>query len=100
MATDTTIVGAEQVASNKRQDFIKHGSAQHAALIGLVLDKDHPLGYRLADMTMFGPQATKEFLEEVLRQKVSELKSGPPAPPQSKDPSKPNYAPPLWEPTD
>ena len=79
-------------------DHVPHGSARHAAILGLIPDKENSLGYRLADSTAFGPQATPAYLEEVLRQKVSELKAGSPPIPQSDDNRKPNYAPPLWLP--
>jgi len=82
----------------KNLDYVAHGSPQHAALIGLLVDKNHSTGYRLADMTAYGPQASPAYLEEVLRQKVAVLQGGAPALPQSKDPRKPNYAPPLWVP--
>ncbi len=78
-------------------DFVPHGSAQHAQMLGLVKDDKAPLGYRLADITMFGPQATQAFLDEVLRQKLATLKA-PPAAPQSENPREPNYAPPMWTP--
>ncbi len=81
------------------QKKIAHGSKEHAALLGLVADKAAPSGYRLADPTQWGPQATEKFLEEVLRQKIAELTAGAPPVPQSEDPSKPNYAPPMWQPT-
>ena len=83
-------------------DFIKHGSPEHAAILGLrkATEKDDIKldGWTLIDMTAFGPQATEAYLKEVLRQKVSELKSGAPGEPQSVDPRKPNYHPPMWNP--
>ncbi len=81
-----------------QKDHVVHGSEQHAAILGLIPDKTAPLGYRLADPTAFGPQATQAYMDEVLRQKVTTLKAGPPPMPQTKDPTKPNYAPPLWVP--
>jgi len=59
-------------------DFIEFGSKEHADFLGLIPDKDSEFGYRLADTTAFGPQVTENFLREVLRQKVAELKSGKP----------------------
>ena len=75
-------------------DFIKHGSDQHAAILGLrkatpedAYDRD---GWTLVDVTAFGPQASEAYIKEVLRQKVTTLKAGPPPiPPKS---------PPLWNP--
>jgi hypothetical protein len=75
---------------------VKHGSDEHAALLGLKkADKDDGLqidGWTLVDVTAFGPQATENYIREVLRQKVSELKAGPPEVP-------PN-APEIWWPVD
>lgn len=83
---------------------VKHGSDDHASLLGLKkAEKDDAYqvdGWTLVDVTAFGPQATEAYIKEVLRQKVSELKAGPPPMPQSKDPYKPNYAPPIWVPAD
>jgi len=53
--------------------IIEHGSIEHAAMLGLLEDKDSELGWQLADITLFGPHATPEFLERVLLQKVREL---------------------------
>lgn len=82
----------------KITDFIAHGSEKHAAILGLIPDKNAPDGYRLADPTAFGPQATKDYVDEVLRQKIATLKAGAPPVPQSTDRSKPNFAPALWVP--
>ena len=83
-------------------DFVKHGSERHAAILGLrkATDADDLQleGFTLLDMTAFGPQVTEAYLKEVLRQKVSELNSGAPPEPQSDDPRKPNYHPPIWNP--
>lgn len=81
-------------------DYVEHGSEKHAALLGLIPDPKSPSKYRLADGTAFGPQATQAYLDEVLRQKISTLESGPPAYPQTEDPTKPSYAPPLWVPVE
>ncbi len=87
----------------EQTDFVKHGSDQHAALLGLKkAGKDDEFqieGWTLIDTTMFGPQVTDRYLSEVLRQKVATLKSPPPLP-QSEDPRRPNYAPKLWVPND
>ena len=86
--------------ATNQPDYVPHGSPEHAALLGLVPDKTNPTGYRLADPTAWGPQATSAFLEEILRQKVNSLLQGAPPTPQIKDPRKPGYAPPLWVPQD
>jgi hypothetical protein len=82
-------------------DYVKHGSDRHAALLGLVpAEKDDELqheGWALGDLTLYGPMARPEFLTQMLKQKVNELCSPTPEM-QSEDPSKPFYAPPIWEP--
>ena len=83
---------------DKNTDYIAHGSEGHAAILGLIPDKAAPDGYRLADPTAFGPQATQSYIDEVLRQKVTTLKAGAPPMPQSIDPRKPNYAPAMFVP--
>jgi hypothetical protein len=79
---------------SKNTDYIEHGSPEHAALMGLRKAKPDDAvqldGWTLADMTMFGPQATEAFLRETLRQKVNELKAG--------KPSVPEYSPQMWTP--
>jgi hypothetical protein len=89
------------VDPTERLDYVKHGSDRHALMIGLRLatedDKLVKDGWTLADMTQFGPQATDDYMREVLRQKVSELTAPTPSP-QSSDPREPNYAPPMWRP--
>lgn len=75
-------------STTQNADYIAHGSDAHAAILGLrkataddALERD---GWTLIDMTAFGPQATENYLREVLRQKVSTLKAGPPTvPPNS-----------------
>ena len=68
--------------TTKQTDYIPHGSDIHAGILGLrkataddALERD---GWTLIDMTAFGPQATENYLREVLRQKVSTLKAGNP----------------------
>lgn len=82
-------------------DYVPHGSDEHAGLLGLVkaAKDDVPQldGWALADMTMYGPNATDKFLAQVLRQKVSELTSKAPEV-QSENPMAPHYAPPIWKP--
>ena len=86
-----------------RPDYVEHGSDRHAALLGLRKakkgDKPQLEGWTLFDLTAFGPAARPEYIAEVLRQKVSTFTAGPAPKLQSKDPLKPNYAPPLWMPT-
>ena len=88
--------GPVMVAPEDRADYIEHGSDRHATFMGLVpAEEDDPFGHeswKLVDRTIFGPNARPEFLAEVLRQKVSSLKSPIPVM-QSDDPRKPHYAP-------
>lgn len=76
------------------RDYIEFGSPAHADLLGLrkaTSDDGVQLeGWTLQDMTAFGPQATENYVREVLRQKVSELKAGKPTPPKN--------APSMWRP--
>lgn len=85
-------------------DYVPHGSDAHAALIGLrKAEEGESLqldGWTLADRTAFGPQATEDYVREVLRQKVAELAAGEPPAVQSDDPFEPHYAPPMWKPSD
>jgi len=82
-------------------DYVAHGSDRHAAHLGLVkaAKEDVPQmdGWALADITMWGPSATPEFLMQILKQKINELTIAPIVP-QSDDPLAPNYAPPMWTP--
>jgi hypothetical protein len=82
-------------------DYIEHGSDRHAAMLGLKKAEAHDVpqldGWALQDVTQYGPSARPEFLEQTLRQKVSELTTPPPKM-QSGDPFEPHYAPPLWQP--
>jgi len=73
---------AKQTVATTQADFVPHGSEVHAAILGLrkatsddALERE---GWTLIDMTAFGPQATENYLREVLRQKVSTLKAGVP----------------------
>jgi len=86
-----------ELADKERPDYIAHGSDKHAALLGLV--KDEAGEWALGDTTVFGPQVTEKYLAEVLRQKISVLSTSPPAV-QSLDRRQPNYAPPMFVPTD
>ena len=94
MARKVTPVGGSP-AVEVQHDYIEPGSDEHAALLGLV--KDEKAGWRLADVTAFGPSASERYLAEVLRQKLAELSAKPPEF-QTADSRKPNYAPPLWTP--
>jgi hypothetical protein len=82
-------------------DFVEHGSDRHAALLGLkkASDGDKPQmdGWTLEDIVSFGPNATPEFLEQYLRQKVNELTTKMPKT-QSHDPREAHFAPVLWQP--
>lgn len=84
-------------------DYIAHGSDGHAAFLGLVKaeEDDEPQrdGWTLADITLWGPSVTAEYLKRILAQKVSELTTLPPEV-QSDDPLAPNYAPTMWVPSD
>jgi hypothetical protein len=90
------------IEPSDRMDYVEYGSDRHADLLGLrKATEDDKLvkdGWTLADMTMFGPQATDDYMREVLRQKISELTTAPPAP-QSADMRKPGFAPPMWRPS-
>lgn len=86
----------------KRGDFVPFGSEQHAALLGLreataedAYKREDSQGreWTLMDTTVFGPQVTKEYLSEVLRQKVAELDTTPVV--QSEERLEPGYAPPM-----
>lgn len=80
---------------------IPRGSDGHAAFLGLVKaekdDEPQRDGWTLADITMYGPAVTPQYLKRVLAQKVSEL-TAPMPPVQSDDPRLPHYAPPMWTP--
>ncbi len=84
-------------------DYIEHGSDGHAAFLGLVEaengDEPQQDGWALADVTMYGPAATPQYLKQTLAQKVSELVTPPPEV-QSDDPRLPNYAPTMWVPSE
>ncbi len=97
----------EDLPPEERPDYIEHGSAQHAAFLGLTevgkdeeVQKfgDEPLvaegpdgkQYTLSDVTIFGTAVRPEFMHAFLRQRVNEL-AGPVVP---------AYAPPMWRPTE
>lgn len=96
-----TVVDAPASMDPKdRPDYVEFGSEMHARLLGLreAVDEDtykradgDGRVWTLEDTTVFGPQVTKEYIVEVLRQKVSELDTKPVL--QSTDRTKPGYAP-------
>ena len=81
----------------RNRDYVERGSERHAAILGLVADPDSPLKWKLADPTLGGPNATENYLREILRQKINDLTSPMPEV-QSDDPWEPGYAPPMWLP--
>lgn len=97
MDQQPSLPNAERRPVEERGDYVPHGSAQHARILGLVEDPDSELGWKLADRTAFGAAATEPFLQAVLEEKVRELTTPMPTP-QSVDPRQPGYAPPLWMP--
>ena len=87
------------MAKEKKPPYriIEHGGPEHAALLGLVAVGD---SYELADPTPYIQTDPTGRLESIVtRQRVAELQGGFPKL-QSTDPLKPNYAPPIWRPTD
>lgn len=89
----------EPLRPEDRADYIAQGSEKHAIFLGLInapegetLEYD---GYTLLDSTLYGPNVTEKYLERILAQKVNELNTPIPVP-QSKDPTKPHFAPTLW----
>lgn len=92
----------------KNKDYIKPGSDAHKQLLGLreATDGDEitcegadGTVYALQDITQFGPSATRDYLHDVLRQKVRVIDAGDkPFVIQSEKPMEPGYAPPLWVP--
>lgn len=82
-------------------NYVEHGSAEHAALLGLLRcnddDPDGFDGWKLADATAWGAAARPDFLLAVLRQRVNELKTIPPSP-QSLNRKDPHYAVEMWVP--
>jgi len=76
--------------------IIEYGSEEHARMLGLIKGEDG--GYELEDPTPYIQIDPSGRLEEhILQQKINELTKGIPEP-QSEDPTKPGYAPPLWVP--
>lgn len=92
---------ATRVGRPGQPDFIEFGSEQHANLLQIrpardgdkyVVEGADGRKWSLMDATAYGPQATGDYIQEVLRQKVSEFET--PAPEiQSDDPWLPGYAP-------
>jgi len=92
---------------NKRLDYVPHGSAQHATLLGLTKATEAEVadavevtldGWKLTDPTpLIMTDPTGRLEKIILRQMVNEL-TAPTPEIQSDDPTKPGYAPPLWQP--
>lgn len=82
-------------------DFVERGSDRHAAMLQLKkaesFDKPQLDGWALEDIVSYGPTVSTEYLEQSLRQKVSELSSSFHKM-QSTDPLAPNFAQTLWRP--
>ena len=82
-------------------DYVERGSDRHAAMLGLKkaedFDKPQLNDWALEDIVSHGPTVNSEYLEQVLRQKVSELSTIIPIT-QSVDSLAPNFAPTLWQP--
>ena len=101
------IVVPEPAESGPGPDYIEFGSAQHAALLGLVEATDEDEGltiftsptsgrkFRLVDenepLRTYPAMDPDKSAQIVLRQKVNELEGGPPPVPDG--------APPMWRPT-
>lgn len=85
---------AKKAEAKTPNQFIEHGSQEHAVLLGLRKAAPQDVivyeGWTLVDTTAFGVQATEAYIREVLRQKVSELAAG--------SPPLPDYAPEMWQP--
>ena len=86
----------------EQTDYVKPGSDEHAAMLGLrkSTDEDGKFvldGWALDDITNFPPHVPDEYLVRTLRGKVSELTAGPPKT-QSVDPRKAHFAPVMWDP--
>ena len=85
----------------KQMDYVAFGSDQHAGLLGIrkATDSDKPQvdGWAMEDIVSWGPTASAEFLEQMLRQKVNELTAKMPKT-QSRDPLAPHFAPIMWRP--
>jgi len=95
-----------EAKKEQRADYIKHGSDEHAAHIGIRRSKkgDDPdlviEGWTLVDVSPYGVTGwTKEAKREFLRQKVSGFLTKPPEV-QSEDPQADFYAPTMWSPRD
>lgn len=104
---EDVIVTEDDLPAEQRPDYIEFGSEAHAALLGLKkAQKDDPEIYVINEWTLMdiatpllSSRGSKEYVRELLRQKVTSLISGAPAIPQSESRLQPYYAPPLWEPS-
>lgn len=95
---------ARKRAEEHLPDYVAFGSEQHRDLLGLreATDDDPEVfvfeGYTLVDPTQYlimDPRG--DLVRHITRQRVNELRNAPPTP-QSEDPRKPNYAPPMHRP--
>ena len=95
----TSPAASRPMRPEDRPDYIAQGSEKHAIFLGLIKAPEGETlecdGYTLLDSTLFGPNVTEKFLARILAQKVNELNTPIPVP-QSKDPTKPHFAPTLW----
>lgn len=97
----------DDLALEDRPDFIAHGSERHAMLLGLKkIDEHTPEEYAYEGMTLqdlttplLRSHGSKEYVKELLRQRVDSWMSGPPPAPQSVNPRAPHYAPAMWQPS-
>ena len=89
----------DEIPLEEQPWFIKPGSDRHASLLGLDADSESESGWRLSDPSIWGSAASQEFLRLILGQKINELEAGAPQM-QSVSPQAPNYAVPMWVPTD
>jgi len=78
-----------------RPDYVPHGSAEHAAMLGLrKAEKEDTIqeqGWTLADMAQFPPGALPMYLQDQLKSRVRVLTTKPEVPAN---------APPLWMPSE
>jgi hypothetical protein len=92
--------GAGETMAKKKGYYkvVPHGSDEHAALLGLTKGADGK--YELQDpVPLVQLDPTGRLERVVLNQKIGALQTGFPKL-QSRDPFAPNYAPPLWRPSD
>lgn len=89
------------MTKNTDPNYIEYGSPEHLRFLGLrkatEKDKIQFDGYALEDITKYPSNARPDYLEEVIKQKLSEWKTKP-VMPQSRDFRQPGYAPPIFDP--